>query len=71
MAENVYIQFYLQMPGEERSKLGDPVPVGSVPPGGGRAASIYWDLGGENVEGAVLGAQAYVPGAVDVDWICF
>ncbi|AET63995.1 hypothetical protein Mhar_0617 [Methanothrix harundinacea 6Ac] len=71
VAENVYIQFYLQMPGEERSKLGDPVPVGSVPPGGGRAASIYWDLGGENVEGAVLGAQAYVPGAVDVDWICF
>jgi len=67
VAENVYIQFYLQMPGEERSKLGDPVPVGSVPPGGGRAASIYWDLGGENVEGAVLGAQAYVPGAVDVD----
>jgi len=68
VAENVYIQFYLQMPGEaEYSKLGDPVPVGSVPPGGGRAASIYWDLGGENVEGAVLGAQAYVPGAVDVD----
>ncbi|MDF0590394.1 hypothetical protein [Candidatus Methanocrinis natronophilus] len=46
-AEDVYIQFYLQMPGEgERSKLGDPVPVGSVPPGEGRAASIYWDLGG-------------------------
>ena len=67
-AEDVYIQFYLQMPGEgELSKLGDPLPVGSVPPGEGRAASIYWDLGGENVEGAVLGAKAYVPGAVDVD----
>lgn len=68
VAENVYIQFYLQMPGEaEYSELGDPVLVGSVPPGDGRAVSIYWDLGGENVEGATLGAQAFVPGAVDVD----
>ena len=67
-AEDVYIQFYLQMPGEaERSKLGSPILAGDVPPGEGRAVSIYWDLGGENVEGAVLGAQAYVPGAVDVD----
>lgn len=67
-AENVYIQFYLQMPGEaEYSKLGDPILVGNVPPGDGRAVYTYWDLGGENLEGATLGAQAYVPGAVDVN----
>lgn len=68
VAENVYIQFYLQMPGEAQySKLGDPILVGNVPPGDGRAVYKYWDLEGENVEGAVIGAQAYVPGAVDVN----
>jgi hypothetical protein len=68
VAENVYIQFYLQMPGNaEYSKLGDPINVGDVPPGGGRAAYKYWDLKGENLEGATLGAQAYVSGAVDKD----
>jgi hypothetical protein len=68
VAENVYIQFYHQMPGEaEYSKLGDPILVGDVPPGDGRAVYKYWDLEGENVEGAVIGAQAYVPGAVDVN----
>ena len=56
VAENVYIQFYLQMPGEaEYSKLGDPLLVGDVPPREGRAVYTYWDLEGENVEGAVLG----------------
>ena len=68
VAENVYLQFYLQLPGQpEYAPLGDPILVGDVPPGEGRAADIYWDLKGENVEGAVLGAQAYVPGAVDVN----
>ena len=68
VAENVYIQFYLQLPDQaEYSELGDPILVGDVPAGEGRAAHIYWDLKGENVEGAVLGAQAYVPGAVDVN----
>lgn len=68
VAENVYIQLYLQLPGQaEYSELGDPLLVGDVPPGDGRAVYTYWDLKGENVEGAVLGAQAYVPGAVDVD----
>jgi hypothetical protein len=67
-AENVYLQFYLQLPGQpEYAPLGNPILVGDVPPGEGRAAHIYWDLKGENVEGAVLGAQAYVPGAVDVN----
>lgn len=68
VAEDVYIQLYLQMPGEaEHSEIGEPLLVGDVPPGEGRAVYTYWDLGGENVEGAVLGAQAYVPGAADVD----
>lgn len=68
VAENVYIQFYLQMPGEtEYSKLGEPILAGDVPPREGRAAYTYWNLEGENVEGAVIGAQAYVPGAVDVN----
>ncbi|HPE63297.1 MAG TPA: hypothetical protein PLQ49_04220, partial [Methanothrix sp.] len=68
VAENVYIQFYLQMPGEaEYSKLGEPILAGDVPPREGRAVYTSWDLKGENVEGAVIGAQAYVPGAVDVN----
>jgi len=68
VAENVYIQFYLQMPGEaEYSKLGEPLLAGDVPPREGRAVYTYWDLKGENVEGAVIGAQAYVPGAIDVN----
>ncbi len=68
VAENVHIQFYLQMPGEfEYSKLGEPLLAGDVPPGEGRAVYTYWDLKGENVEGATLGAQAFVPGAVDVN----
>lgn len=47
-AEDVYIQLYLQMPGEaEHSELGEP-PVGDVPPGEGRAVYTYWDpRGGE------------------------
>jgi len=68
VAENVYIQFYLQMPGEaEYSKLGEPLLAGDVPPREDRAVYTYWDLEGENVEGAVIGAQAFVPGAVDVN----
>jgi hypothetical protein len=68
VAENVYIQFYLQMPGEaEYSKLGEPILAGDVPARQGRAVYTYWDLEGENVEGAVIGAQAFVPGAVDVN----
>ncbi|HPJ30168.1 MAG TPA: hypothetical protein PLZ42_02115 [Methanothrix sp.] len=68
VAENVYIQFYLQLPGEfEYSKLGEPLLAGNVPPREGRAVYINWDLQGENVEGAVIGAQAFVPGAVDVN----
>jgi hypothetical protein len=68
VAENVYIQFYLQMPGEaEYSKLGEPLLAGDVPPREGRSVYTNWDLEGENVEGAVIGAQAFVPGAVDVN----
>lgn len=69
VAKDVHIQFYLQKPGEvEPTALGEPILVGDVPPGKeGRTAHTYWNIGGENVEGAVLSAKAYVPGAVDVD----
>ncbi|MDM7911679.1 MAG: hypothetical protein QUS09_01130, partial [Methanotrichaceae archaeon] len=65
-AKNVQLQLYLQK-GEEYEPLGNPVPVGDIPPGSVKAASTFWDLEGQNAEGAVLLAQAYIPGEKDAN----
>jgi hypothetical protein len=65
-AKNVQLQLYLQN-GEEYEPLGNPVPVGDIPPGSVKAASTFWDLEGQNVDGAVLLAQAFIAGEKDAD----
>jgi hypothetical protein len=65
-AKKVQLQLYLQN-GEEYEPLGNPVPVGDIPPGSVKAASTFWDLKGQNVEGAVLLAQAFIAGEKDAD----
>jgi hypothetical protein len=66
VAKNVQLQLYLQK-GEEYEPLGSPVPMGDIPPGSTKAASTFWDLKGQNVEGAVLLAQAFIAGEKDAD----
>ena len=67
-AENVHLQFYVQMPGEaEYQPLGDLISLGEIPAHDSRAATTFWDLKGENVEGASILAQAYIPGVVDIN----
>jgi len=68
LAEDVHVQFYVQRPGDpDYQPVGDPVLVGEIPAQGSKAATTYWDLAGENVEGAVVLAQAYIPGKPDLN----
>lgn len=65
-ARNVHFQLYLQPAGAtDYQALGDPVKVGVIKPGNTTFASTIWDLKGQNVEGATLLAQAYIPGQND------
>ena len=67
-AKNVYVQFSVQYPGRgEYTPLGDPILVGDIPADGYKGASMYWDLGGKNIEGAALLARAYIPGEDDLN----
>jgi len=64
VAKNVKLQLYRVLD-DKPEPLGDPVSVGDISAGQVKNASAFWDLGGQNVEGAVLQARAYVPGEKD------
>jgi len=65
-AKNVHFQLYLQPAGAtDYQALGDPIKIGDIEPGNTTFGSTIWDLKGQNVEGATLLAQAYIPGQND------
>jgi hypothetical protein len=65
-AKGVQLQLYLKK-GDSYDPLGNPIAVGDIPSGSNKTVSTFWDLGGKNVQDAVIKAQAFIPGQGDAN----